>query len=41
MRLATLIVILSAMFVTACSDEYPAFEDRSDQVRIKHRIPSK
>jgi hypothetical protein len=30
-----------AVLVSACSGAYPVFEDRSDEVRIPHRIPSK
>jgi hypothetical protein len=30
-----------AVLVSACSGEYPVFEDRSDKVRLPHRIPSK
>ena len=41
MRPATLIAVLLAALASACSGEYPVFEDRSDEVRIPHRIPSK
>jgi hypothetical protein len=41
MRPTILIAVLFSTLVTACSGEYPVFEDRSDQVEIKHRIPSK
>jgi hypothetical protein len=41
MRNTSYLAILFAVLVSACSGEYPVFEDRSDQVRIPHRSPSK
>ena len=41
MRFSALIVVLSVMLASACSGEFPVGEDRSGEVRIKHRIPSK
>lgn len=41
MRPTILIAVLFTTLVAACSGAYPVFEDRSDEVRIKHRIPSK
>jgi len=41
MRHASLILLLSVLIASACSGKYPVFEDRSDEVRINHRIPSK
>ena len=35
------LALLLTGVVAACTGEYPIFEDRSDQVRIKKRIPSK
>jgi hypothetical protein len=41
MHKTTYLAVLFAVLVSACSGEYPVFEDRSDQVRLPHRIPSK
>ena len=41
MHVSRLIVVLSVMLAAACSGEYPIGEDRSDEVKIKHRSPSK
>ena len=39
-RFALGLTVLVAILVAGCA-EYPFFEDRSDQVWLKHRIPSK
>ena len=39
-RFALGLAVLMAVLVAGCA-EYPFFEDRSDQVWLKHRIPSK
>jgi hypothetical protein len=41
MRPAILIAVLFTALAAACSGKYPVFEDRSDQVKIEHRNPSK
>jgi hypothetical protein len=41
MRPVTLLVVLFAALLSACAGEQFPFEDRSDEVRIEHRIPSK
>jgi len=41
MHNSTFLAVLIAVLVSACSGEYPVFEDRSDNVRLPHRIPSK
>jgi hypothetical protein len=41
MNNTTFLAVLFAVLVSACSGAYPVFEDRSDEVRIPHRIPSK
>jgi hypothetical protein len=35
------IVFAMMVFLVAGCAGYPVFEDRSDEVKIKHRIPSK
>jgi hypothetical protein len=39
-RTARGLAVLIAVLVTGCAD-YPVFEDRSDEVTLPHRIPSK
>ncbi len=39
-RFALGLAVLAAILVAGCT-EYPIFEDRSDQVTLKHRNPSK
>ena len=39
-RFAQGLAVLVALLVIGCA-EYPVFEDRSDEVTLKHRIPSK
>jgi hypothetical protein len=39
-RASLSLAVLLAFLTTACTGEV-AFEDRSDEVKIRHRIPSK
>jgi len=39
-RAARGLAVLIALLASGCA-EYPVFEDRSDQVTLPHRIPSK
>ena len=39
-RFALGLAVLIALLVTGCA-KYPIFEDRSDEVTLPHRIPSK
>ncbi len=39
-RFALGLAVLAALLLAGCA-EYPVFEDRSDKVWLKHRIPSK
>lgn len=39
-RFALSLAVLMAVLVAGCAGE-PIFEDRSDEVWLKHRIPSK
>ena len=41
MRRMTMFALLGAMLLAACAGGQSPFEDRSDEVEIKHRIPSK
>ncbi|MFQ5565394.1 MAG: hypothetical protein ACE5EU_03430 [Paracoccaceae bacterium] len=39
-RVAPGLAVVITLLMTGCA-EYPVFEDRSDQVTLKHRHPSK
>jgi len=41
MRIVHFAVFLGFLTVAGCGGDYPVFEDRSSEVKIKHRIPSK
>ena len=41
MRMKSLIAVLCLAMAAGCASEYPVFEDRSDEVELRHRIPSK
>ena len=36
-----LVLVMVCIAIEACSESYPVLEDRSDEVWIKHRRPSK